>query len=494
MGSLTKKYTSEKLKGQIFTPFYIIDKILDDIGFNTPNILGKTIIDPACGDGRFLVKIAERIIQFSDPKNLAKNLSYIYGWDTDTDAIRLAKEKLNQLIKPLNIEIDWQIKTQNSLHILEEKQVPQFDFIVGNPPYIRVQHLAIDERKYIQKNYAFCQKGSTDIYIAFYELALQLLKPNGKAGYITPNTFFHTETAKSLRKYFEEKQNICQITNYGAIQLFDDATTYSAITIFDRQKHQNFLFQQAQNTQEFEERQIDFSEIKNSIFWQLSISINQENKQGKRLGDIANIHIGITTLADYIYILNYVKSKGKYLILSNKQGDEIQLEKAVCKPIIKVSTLKNPKAPIEKYVLFPYQKIDGKYQIIPEKILAKKYPFAYKYLLQNKENLDKRDNGKPNKTAWYAFGRSQSLNTGFGKKIVFSPMNKKPNLCSLRKKMLHFIRAIASNMTAITNNCSNNSIPNEWQSISKCHQEILEVVGKPITKKLYKNLLFLIKN
>ncbi|GAB4339554.1 MAG: hypothetical protein OHK0038_18720 [Flammeovirgaceae bacterium] len=52
---------------------------------------------------------------------------------------------------------------------------------------------------------------------------------------------------------------------------------------------------------------------------------------------------------------------------------------------------------------------------------------AYDYLLSVKEELDKRDNGKPNAVAWYAFGRSQGLDTSFGKKILFSPMNNKPN-------------------------------------------------------------------
>ena len=52
---------------------------------------------------------------------------------------------------------------------------------------------------------------------------------------------------------------------------------------------------------------------------------------------------------------------------------------------------------------------------------------AYQYLLSVKDYLDKRDNGKPNKVAWHAFGRSQGLDTSFGNKILFSPMNKKPN-------------------------------------------------------------------
>jgi len=155
MGSLVKKYTKEKLTGQIFTPFSIVNKILDDIGYNTANILQKRILDPACGDGRFLIKIAERIIKFSkNSKELTTNLSYLYGWDTDEIAISIAKKELNKLIRPYNININWNIFVLNSLHkgivkehLFNQNPITQkFDFIVGNPPYIRIQHLSINER------------------------------------------------------------------------------------------------------------------------------------------------------------------------------------------------------------------------------------------------------------------------------------------------------------------------------------------------------------
>ena len=48
-------------------------------------------------------------------------------------------------------------------------------------------------------------------YNETFQLALQLLKKSGKCGYITPNTFFTTVTAKYLRGYFEEKQNIIKL-------------------------------------------------------------------------------------------------------------------------------------------------------------------------------------------------------------------------------------------------------------------------------------------
>ncbi len=434
MASLVKEYSKEKLTGQIFTPYFIVNKILDDTGYNSPDILEKKIIDPACGDGRFLEKIVERIIKYSPKEKLAENLQNVYGWDTDEYAIRKAIDKLNSLITPFNIIVNWNISVANSLHKGNIKQdlfsfqepVEKFDFIVGNPPYIRIQHLEINERKFIQNHYQFCKSGSTDIFIAFYELALNLLKENGIAGYITPNTFFHTDTARDLRKYFETRQNLIQITNYGHIQLFDDATTYSAIVIFDKKKHNRFLYQHAKDRNTFEERMIDFSELKGKKFWQLSLNKNEIIK-GKRLGDIAKIHVGITTLADKIYMMPFVKKENDYIFLQSKHNEIIKIEKDIVKPIIKVSTLKDGNEPLKEYVIFPYKKVNGKHQIIPENELKEKYPLAYDYLLKVKPILDKRDNGKPNPVAWYAFGRTQGLDTTFGKKILFSPMNKEPN-------------------------------------------------------------------
>jgi hypothetical protein len=77
--------------------------------------------------------------------------------------------------------------------------------------------------------------------------------------------------------------------------------------------------------------------------------------------------------------------------------------------------------------LFPYKNINGKHQIISENELKALFPLAYSYLSSVKPELDKRDNGKPNPVAWYAFGRSQGLDTSFGEKIIFSPMNYRPN-------------------------------------------------------------------
>ncbi|GHT17218.1 DNA methyltransferase [Bacteroidia bacterium] len=430
MASLAKSYTQEKLFGQVYTPNFVVCKILDDVGYNTPALLGKKIIDPACGDGRFLLEIAKRIIAFSPKEQLKKNLECIYGWDMDDIAVKKCIENLNELASDINV--NWNITVTNSIkkHIKTDlfligDTAQKFDYIVGNPPYIRIQHLDSEQREYIQQNYDFCKSGSTDIYIAFYELCLHLLSQNGVCGLITPNTFLFTETAKQLRQYFAINKNLLQITNYGEIQLFDDATTYSAITIFNQKQNNKFLYQKALTDTTFESKNIDFAELKEP-FWQLSTE-KQQQIRGKKLRDICNIHVGITTLCDNAYIFSVEPIDEHYVYANTKLRGAVKIEKRILKPIVKGSKLKHSKQNICEYVLFPYKQIDGKHVIIQENELKINYPFAYNYLLSVKSELDKRDNGRPNSVAWYAFGRSQGLDTSFGEKIIFSPMNAKPN-------------------------------------------------------------------
>lgn len=429
MASLSKTYSKEKLKGIVYTPKFIVKKILDDLNFKNKNILKKTILDPACGDGRFLIAVAKRIIKFSTTENIKENLEKIYGWDIDAQAINECINKLNDLIKDYNVTINWNVKFCNSIEKLQkynlfQQEMQKFDYIVGNPPYIRIQHLEEEQRKYIQSNYTFCQNGSTDIYIAFFELCYNLLSDTGICGLITPNTYFYTETAKFLRENFVRNKCIKQITNYADIQLFKDATTYSAITIFNKQKNGKFLYQRAINKEKFKEKEIKLSELENEKFWQLTTE-NKINGNGKKLKDICNIHVGITTLSDKSFIFPIEIIDDIHAFAHTKLKGKIKLERRILKPIVKGSTLKNSKDPIKEYVLFPFKKVNGKHRILSEVELKENLPFAYNYLLSIKDELAKRDNGKP-VNPWYNFGRTQSLDTSFGKKIIFSPMNKKP--------------------------------------------------------------------
>ncbi len=426
MGSLLKAYSEQKLKGKIYTPPFIIQKMLDDVGCLNASLLGKKIIDPACGNGRFLLEIARRVIQYSPPEQLESNLNQIYGWDLDEEAIDKCYQNLEKLVAPYALAVDWKLSVRDSLEEISQTNYhAYFDFIVGNPPYVRIQHLEETTRDFLQNHFQFCQSGATDLFIAFFELAYHLLAPHGKCAFITPNSFLYSETAKAMRQDFAQKQCVDRISNYGEIRLFERVGTYSAISVISKQAQSRLYYEKALCPKSFEARNIDYEEIKAQKAWRLSAK-SPPKIGGATLKEIVNIHVGLTTLQDKSYIFQTEALDKNHIWACTKWG-RFKMEKQILRPILKGSKVKNAQEPIHEYILFPYHWQDDKHQIIPESLLGEIYPFAYQYLLQIKDQLDKRDNGRLNPSAWYAFGRHQSLNTSFGKKIIFSPMNKEPN-------------------------------------------------------------------
>jgi methylase of polypeptide subunit release factors len=424
MASQSRTYEKKKLLGQIYTPLYIVEKILGHSGFYEADLTEAQILDPACGDGRFLVPVAAHIIENTPKETLKDSLLQLHGWDIDPGAIAACRQNLDQLTAPLGISVEWNLRVCNALN---QKHSPRkFDFIIGNPPYIRIQHLEESQRNFIRNEYAFCRSGSTDAYVAFFELASVLLKKNGVCGYITPNSFFISETGKPLRSYFQNQQNLIHITNFGEVPVFENASTYSAITVFGNKISESFTFEKCiDNSFSYRSKTIRFEDLGNP--WQLSV-LEVDAQEGKRLGDICKISVGLTTLADKYYLFTILEENGEIVFAKNKNGDLAYLERALLKPIIKGSKLKHSADPVSEYILFPYQKnAAGKHQIINEEALKMHFPETFSYFLKVKSALDRRDNGKPNPVAWYAFGRSQGLDSSFGKKIIFSPMNKTPN-------------------------------------------------------------------
>jgi len=426
MASQTRTYQKKKLLGQVYTPFHIVDKILCDSGFYKADLNSCKILDPACGDGRFLVPIAAHILKTASRETVVEQLQSLEGWDIDPEAIASCRNSLDELIKPLELEVNWNLQQCNALKKLTSKK--KYDFIFGNPPYIRIQHLTAEQRKYIQKKYSFCSSGSTDAFLAFFQLAIHLLSNNGICGFISPNSYLSSETGKPLRAYFSANQQLIRITNFAAVPVFENASTYTAITIFGKTGRNEFIFEQCLDSDFiYQSRKISYAEMDLHPQWKLSINTS-ETENGIRLGEICRISVGITTLADGFYFFTIISETDGIVYARSKNGIFANIEKALLKPVIKGSRLKKPDEAVTEYVLFPYYKDDsGKQRIIAENILEEKFPHAYSYLLKVKSSLDRRDNGRPNAVAWYAFGRAQALDTSFGKKIIFSPMNLYPN-------------------------------------------------------------------
>jgi adenine-specific DNA-methyltransferase len=193
--------------GQVYTPKWIVNEILDLVEYNGNEILNKSILEPSCGDGAFLIEIVRRYINvakdnsFEDKHIISSIETYIYGVEIDSEECNKCINNLNIFVeKEFQITgINWKIFNQNTLDFYQN-YVSHFDFVVGNPPYIRIHNLNIATREFLKKNFSFSE-GTIDIYLSFFEMGFKMLKKTGFLGFITPNSYLHNTSYKIFRDY-----------------------------------------------------------------------------------------------------------------------------------------------------------------------------------------------------------------------------------------------------------------------------------------------------
>lgn len=271
IGNLYEHYLNEderKEKGQYYTPHYIVEFILNRVGFTgrTGNEIDKrTVLDPACGSGGFLVEVAKRLREVGNTReNEAKNaiINNVYGVEITVFAMFLADVNIiiqilplvktllnekNKRIQPLKIIRQDSLDTIYNREELEDIQAHKllikelftdkkdfllseiinkndFDFVVGNPPYVGQKgHKELFRPLQVHEYWKHFYMGQSDYLYYFIILGLSKLKEGGKLGFITTQYWLTADGAKNLRKYILEKAIISEIIDFQGIKLFPEA-------------------------------------------------------------------------------------------------------------------------------------------------------------------------------------------------------------------------------------------------------------------------------
>jgi type I restriction-modification system DNA methylase subunit len=221
-----------KLNGAFFTPAYIVDYIIDEI---KPKENYRNI-DPSSGCGAFLIGLAE--YYHKQHKKSVKHTvkENIFGADILPYNIERAKRLLS--IYALQYgeimeETDFNLYQRDSFRY---RWTEKYDSVVGNPPYVKFQDLSDENRKYLVKHWKTIEKGTFNLYFAFFELGYDLLKENGKLGYITPNNYFTSLAGETLRTFLINKKCLSKIIDFNSKKVFD-VQTYTAISFLRKSKN-----------------------------------------------------------------------------------------------------------------------------------------------------------------------------------------------------------------------------------------------------------------
>lgn len=103
-----------------------------------------------------------------------------------------------------------------------------FDLVIANPPFVRQEQ--IKERKPALEQRYETYIGTADLYVYFYERAMQLLKPGGVLTFISSNKYFRAGYGQKLRRYLTTSATIHQIIDFGDAPVFT-AVTYPSIIV-----------------------------------------------------------------------------------------------------------------------------------------------------------------------------------------------------------------------------------------------------------------------
>lgn len=389
--------------GQVFTPNDVVCFMLDVIGYKNEDIMNSTIFEPSFGEGAFLIEIVGRIIEYYKSQNysddvIIKALDNVYGYELDKDCYDRAITNLNSLLDKYNLKFCWTHLVCGDALACDTSML--YDYIVGNPPYIRVHEFS-DEVKSQLSKFSMCT-GNTDLYIIFIEHCLNLLSLRGKLCFITPNSFLCNNSQKNLRKKLTELRIMDSIWNFGSLRLFK-ANTYTAITLIDRQHNSsNLHYYSMSSLEEINYNTVvDLDSYKGKP-WKLCSKedtgfLNIIYNRTQKLGDMCDIQQGLETNLNSVYIIDEEKAKEfKY------QG----VQKAV-----KGSTLGEG-----KFIIFPYEYTDVGCRLLTEERFKELAPDAYGYLLKFKEKLLQRD--LDSNMEWFGYARQQGLKNGNKTKIA----------------------------------------------------------------------------
>ena len=412
----------KKRHGVVYTPEPVVELILDNVlPQSDDELAASAICDPACGDGAFLAAAARRILSRLRRDDALDALGRLTGYDIDEAAIAKCGENLDGELAARypNERVHWNISAWNALQRPAfQSEYGRFTHIVGNPPYVRVQHLEQSGRDRLAGQWNLL-RGATDLYIVFYELALDLLRPGGVCGYITPSSWLRSDSGSLLRGHLAASHRIKKIIDFGEYQIFRDVTTYTAIAVVEKDGAPDRIPVDTYDGDTINgggRVVLDRADPANA-WWVVRSESDLERmrvilSRDTLLGEVADIHVGIQTLADKIFIF------------PRENAAILRFEDWILRDIVKASVMKNGVDPVERVVIFPYD--DGG-KLLPEDRIADRAPNAYEWLRSNKDRLLSRDKGKIDARRWYGFGRQVSLVSGFGDKILTSGMNKRPN-------------------------------------------------------------------
>ena len=203
------------MRGFVPTPDTLVDHMVDLLFEGRTIASGERLLDPGCGTGAFM----KGVLRWSAAK--CSELPSMTGIELDG---RLALSAASQLGSNRNIRVIEE-------DFLRAEVSEKYHYIIGNPPYVSILRLNEREKAEYRNRYR-AATGRFDLYMLFFERALEILEPGGRLVFVTPEKFTYVDSASSLRGALSAWD--VQKLEFLPEDSFGNLVTYPLITVLEK--------------------------------------------------------------------------------------------------------------------------------------------------------------------------------------------------------------------------------------------------------------------
>ncbi|MBS5529952.1 Eco57I restriction-modification methylase domain-containing protein [bacterium] len=394
---INKNLDCAKNRGAIFTRNEIVNFILDLIGYTSNEPLyEKKILEPSFGNGDFLFPIIERLLNSfkSESPSIKKLINAIRAVELHDETFYQTKSALIDFLSiqsfsyndAKTIADSWLIKGD----FLTFHNDSSFDYIAGNPPYIRQERIDSKSLAYYKRHY-HTMRDRADIYVIFYENALKSLKAHGILGFICSDRWMKNRYGEQLRSFISTNYHLkTYVDMVGADAFQKDVIAYTGVTIISKSKPAPTKVAKVSEIDKEQLKklynEITIDSIPSSSIYQVSLIqgtapwVFDDSEQTSLLRRIENhypliestgckIGIGVATGADKVFIVDY-------------ENDSIERDCLV--PLVQTTDIKTGK------IIWRHKAIINPFAEDGNLVKLEHYPKLKKYFEDNENALKKR--------------------------------------------------------------------------------------------------------
>ncbi len=233
---------SIKERGAVSTRREVVDFILDLTEYTTDKALYKQrLLEPSFGDGEFLLAAVERLLttwRNSEAPDTVL-LDAICAVELHHPTFKRTRECLDKILSREKLTAQTRTALLDKWLIqgdfLLESISSHFDYVVGNPPYVRHEMIPdVLMKEYRQLFRTIFDRA--DIYVPFIEKSLSLLSGDGKLGFICADRWMKNRYGGPLRKLVAEHYHLKFYVDMVDTPAFrSEVSTYPAITVISKE-------------------------------------------------------------------------------------------------------------------------------------------------------------------------------------------------------------------------------------------------------------------